>query len=141
MRNPDGYLDLLTWQSRRLHLGEPSLENGLLLIKQAVVVKGYRFEKGYEDKRVYQETMLAFRKILDPEKPTGYKPINFDVSKALWRESHALFHNLKTQIVEQSKPLMFDRLEFLRSEGVLPEDTIFPVDYCKSPVASPRVWR
>lgn len=146
VRDPDGYLDLLTWQSRRIRLGEPSAENGFLIIKQAVVIKGYRFEKNYQDKRVYQETMLAFKKVLDPKKPAGFKPINFDVNRALWRESHALFRNVRTLTVEQSKPLMFDWLEYLRSEDVLPQDAIFPVDYFglttkRSDPAKLLLWR
>lgn len=100
---PDGLLDYLTWQSRRLNL---SLENGDILI--------YRSQALTLDKEAI---------LFDPLKPyrhterDGYKIIRLSENRALWRDSTALFR------IPESKnrpPLVVDWLSFLVKDDVIP---------------------
>ncbi len=142
-RKTRGYLDLLTWQSRRIRLGEPENVEGVLVIKQAVVIKGNRFLENYGDRRVDEETMLAFKKNLDPKKQVGFQPIRFNTNRTLWRDSFALFQSIQGQ---QQKPLMFGWLNLLREENILSDDEVIPVDYfglstAKGKQAKLVLWR
>lgn len=83
-----GYLDLLTWQSRRVRL-LPEDGPGGTVVRQAVAMKGDQFPKGYQ-RRAY-ETMLAFRSRKDAKSAAEAWPaIEFVPDKAVWRDSHAL---------------------------------------------------
>lgn len=138
-RGAFGYLDLLTWQSRRIRLGSPFDEDGTLAVPQAVVIKGHRFPDKYE--RYDKETMLTFTRNRDPKsKREGYLPLGFNEDKALWRDAHALFHSIKD---EQSKPLMLGWLDRLREADALPEEAIIPLDFLGFSVsrAAPKYWR
>lgn len=138
-RSAVGYLDLLTWQSRRIRLGDPFIENGALAVSQAVVIKGCRFPDKYE--RYDKETMLTFMQNRDlKSKREGYLPLGFNEDKALWRDAHALFHSVKG---EQSKPLMLDWLDRLREAGAISEEAIIPLDFFGFSVsrAAPKYWR
>jgi CRISPR system Cascade subunit CasA len=86
-RRPDGPLDLLTWQCRRVLLLPE--EDGDLVVRRAVIMKGYQFP----DSSVLaaKEPMLAFWQILKP--PTGQDPnppVGFRPERAAWRDSLAL---------------------------------------------------
>lgn len=84
-RFPDGYLDLLTWQARRVLL-VPS-EDGSC-VAQAVVYKGEPLPEGYELRG--KDPALAFRKASDPKAPNPFPPLGFRPDKALWRDATAL---------------------------------------------------
>jgi len=75
-----GYLDYLTWQSRRIHLipeGEPTV------VSRCQIQQNLRLP----------ESPLIF----DPfkcylvDKDRGFRPLPLSTSKALWRDSHTLF--------------------------------------------------
>ena len=138
-RKPNGYLDLLTWQSRRLRLGAPVEKDGNLMVKQGVVIKGFRFPEKYE--RYDKETMLTFTRNRDPKsKREGFLPLSFDEGRVLWRDAHALFHSIKDQ---QAKPLMLDWLSELKDVGVLSEEDVVPIDFLGLNVdkGKPLFWR
>ena len=59
-RTPDGYVDLLTWQSRRIRLvPDVFVGSGEVVVERAVLMKGYQLDADFA--RHQAETMLAFR--------------------------------------------------------------------------------
>ena len=95
-RAPDGYLDLLTWQSRRIRLGPQEETDGRLVVRRATVMKGFQIRDGWP--RYQRETMVAFRKRLKP--PPGQEPwypVGFQENRALWRDSLAFLESLGDQ--------------------------------------------
>jgi CRISPR system Cascade subunit CasA len=95
---PGGYLDYLTWQSRRVHLyaeGDPplvrycQLQQGLKLADPALL-----------------DPLKCYRK--DPKR--GYVAITFREERALWRDSHAL---LDAAEEPNRRPGIFDWLAAL----------------------------
>jgi CRISPR system Cascade subunit CasA len=76
-RTPHGYIDWLTWQSRRVELA---------LSPDGSAVQGvvYCVAQGVELPPP-QDPMLAFR----VDKERGMVPIDFSESRALWRDCHA----------------------------------------------------
>lgn len=90
-RRPLGYLDWLTWQARRVRL-HPSLENGAIVVRHAVAMKGFQLPPGAFAQEY--ETMVAYReqkKAKPGESP--YLPIGFSPDRALWRDSLVLFES------------------------------------------------
>lgn len=117
-RAPAGYLDLLTWQSRRILLFP---DPGGQTVSRAAIMAGYRFPKGLDIRQ--RETQVAYSKResaarnQDPWSPVGFRP-----EKALWRDSEALLQGAgeKTQRARST-----GWLSILRSDGVLARDRIF----------------
>ncbi|WP_225931434.1 type I-E CRISPR-associated protein Cse1/CasA [Leptolyngbya sp. 7M] len=62
-RLPDGPIDLLTWQSRRVLLEPEQDENGNLIVRRSAALAGYSFPDGMEIHT--KETMQAFAKSKD----------------------------------------------------------------------------
>ncbi len=82
-RAPAGYLDLLTWQSRRVLLVPD--DDGM--VRRTVIMAGFGFPPGL-DPHDY-ETMAAF---VQRDK-LGWVPVGFRPEKALWRDSVALLQS------------------------------------------------
>ena len=124
-RYPKGYLDLLTWQSRRIRLIPEQDNAGQSIIKQVVIMKGNQFPDGYSLHN--NEPMLAFRKILKPGKGQDpWPPVAFQEDKALWRNSVNLF-----QSVEEERA----RLKILGWVSDLVEEDKLPRQACIQPGA------
>ncbi len=77
-RLPDGYLDYLTWQSRRILLA-PEGDAGVETVQ---VLQGDAIPVGEQ-----HDPMMAL-KCRDPER--GFMPLRVSTDRALWRDSHAL---------------------------------------------------
>jgi CRISPR system Cascade subunit CasA len=123
-RAPDGYLDLLTWQSRRIRLRAEAAPNGNILVRAAVIMKGFQFPSGFH---LYgKETMLAFFK---NQRAKGdqdpWPPLTFQEGRALWRDSTALFQSANE---ERSRPQNLQWLDELSLDGRLEGGLIFPLD-------------
>ena len=123
-RSPDGYIDLLTWQSRRIRLQPEIGEDGATVVKNVVIMKGFQPPDAFtlHDK----ETMLAFRRQLRAT-PGGnpWPVVTFTEERGLWRDSFALMHSAN----EDSKPpKVLEWLAELASEDILPHFAILPVD-------------
>lgn len=105
--HPQGYIDYLTWQSRRLHLIEPEEEaSGVLWCKRLQNLR-------LADERLSLDPFKCYRE----DKERGLTPLPVDPEKALWRDSHTLF-----QKTDQSKrrPEVFNFLadiEMARRRG------------------------
>lgn len=138
-RRPAGYLDLLTWQSRRIRLRPDTAEDKRLVVRQAVVMKGYQLPK-----RVYLrafETMAAFRKRKKPqpgEEP--WSPVRFAEDRALWRDSLALLQSVGE---ERERPKMLTWLNDLSEKGVKDFPSTIPLDFLGISTDRARVefWR
>jgi CRISPR system Cascade subunit CasA len=123
-RRPDGYIDLLTWQSRRIRLQPETAEDGCTVVKAAVIMKGFQLPANYTVHN--KETMMAFRS--NPNATRGQDPwpaVTFKESRALWRDSLAL---LGSSDGESEQPKTLAWLADLASDGVFPHSLIVPVD-------------
>jgi CRISPR system Cascade subunit CasA len=104
-RHPDGYLDLLTWQSRRVLL-VPERDGGSVVLRKVILMKGYQFPDGADLHA--KETMVAFQKRdkaqrgQDPWPPVGFRP-----ERALWRDSLVL---LQKSTEKRQRPRTVDEL-------------------------------
>jgi CRISPR system Cascade subunit CasA len=90
-RRPDGPLDLLTWQSRRVLLIAEE-RDGRVVVPRAVIMKGFQFPGGFS--LADSEPMVAFR--LNPKPAPGQEPkppLGFRPDRALWRDSLALLES------------------------------------------------
>lgn len=89
-RAPDGYLDMLTWQSRRILLfPNPNGET----VTRMTLMAGHRFPPGLLVRQY--ETMAAYRLRANPIKGTDpWAPVGFEPEKALWRDSSNLLQAL-----------------------------------------------
>jgi CRISPR system Cascade subunit CasA len=88
-RSPVGYLDLLTWQSRRILLIPETGQNCSTVVSTVVIMKGNQFPDDWPYRR--REPMVAFR---PSKKPSSVRdtwlPISFRPGRAVWRDSGAL---------------------------------------------------
>lgn len=83
---PDGYLDYLTWQSRKI-LFNPN--DGVNSIKSVQVDNGLKLDVAGEP--YTKNPMMQYTKI---EKPTNegapYRPLKFNEGRAIWRDSTSI---------------------------------------------------
>ncbi len=119
-RKVNGYVDLLTWQSRRILLQPERNIKGETVVKNTVIMRGFQFPKGYENYN--KETMMAFRK----SKTEGFYSVSFNENKALWRDSLSLFQTIEG---EQYRPKMLTWLNELVGEGFLERSNVFPIEF------------
>jgi len=126
-RYPLGYLDLLTWQSRRIRLFPDLESDGSLCVRRVVIMKGYQFPDGFTLSG--RETMLSFSKRRNPEPGQDpFPPLAFREDRALWRDSLALFQSVAGQ---RYRPKILDWLNELASEEagqIISRSTIIPLD-------------
>ncbi|MGI8468252.1 MAG: type I-E CRISPR-associated protein Cse1/CasA [Pyrinomonadaceae bacterium] len=130
---PVGYVDLLTWQSRRIRLKQKT-ELSKAVVGEVVVMKGNQIS---ELSSLYgKEQMACFRK--SPTK--GWTSISFQREKFLWRDSLSLFQSVEEK---SARPQILDWLNDLISNGKLPSDAIFPLEFFGLCVnkAKPLFWR
>ncbi|HXG84298.1 MAG TPA: type I-E CRISPR-associated protein Cse1/CasA [Pyrinomonadaceae bacterium] len=119
-RLPDGYVDLLTWQARRIFLQPEQTADGATIVKNSVIMRGYAMPKTVG--RHAKETMTAFR----ASKTEGFFPVGFSETRALWRNSMSL---LQTVAGEKNRPMMLDWLNDLVQAGKLSRADALPVDF------------
>ena len=92
---PLGYLDYLTWQSRRIQL----------IQSEDRTVMGCRLQQNY--KLDEGEHLSDPFKVYIKVKGKGFKPLNLNPNKALWRDSHAIFNQ---EIEENKRGALFNHL-------------------------------
>lgn len=123
-RKVGGYLDLLTWQSRRIRLKPEVSDKDVITVRYAVMMKGEQFIDGF--RRHLHETMVAFQHNKEATgKQDPFPAVGFSEDRALWRSSHALFQSLDQL---QSRPRMVDWLDQLANEGHLPRNRVLAMD-------------
>lgn len=94
--SPLGYLDYLTWQSRRIQL-IPS--------EDRKIVTECRLQQNY--KLAKDEVVFDPFKVYVRDKKEGYRHLNLNPNKALWRDSHAIFNQ---EIEENKEGTLFSHL-------------------------------
>lgn len=119
-RLPDGYVDLLTWQARRISLQPEQSADNETIVKNTVIMLGYSFPKSIG--RHTKETMTAFR----ASKTEGFYAVGFNENKALWRNSLSL---LQTVDGEKSRPKMLDWLDDLVADSYLNRSNALPIEF------------
>jgi len=125
-RWPRGYLDLLTWQSRRVRLHPELDEAGRIVVRRAVIMKGYQFPDGFQ--RQGRETMLAFTKRLKANAGEDPWPaVAFEEGRALWRDSLSLLQSVSEK---RRHPQTLAWLGTLVSHGAIDRAATLPVDFC-----------
>jgi CRISPR system Cascade subunit CasA len=139
-RMPAGYLDYLTWTSRRIWLRCEESGAGPQ-VTGAAILKGpyppWSSRKG-------KETMVAFRRDARARgKADPWPPIGFDEQRALWRESQALFSSLDTDATGYARPKTLDWLADLAHAGVDLVSACYNVDVLGlcSGQKKPEFWR
>jgi CRISPR system Cascade subunit CasA len=122
-RQPDGYVDLLTWQSRRILLLPEVTANGAIRVHGAALMKGYQFAEGFEQWST--ETMLGFRKNPDPKMSPPWFAISLDPDRLVWRDSQTL---LQAADDTGRRPKTLGWLDNLMGEGILEERLKVPLE-------------
>lgn len=112
-RMPDGWIDLLTWQSRRLEL---RFENGEVTGCVRCVGQGL-----HED--TPRDPMIAWR----IDEKYGYLPVGFDANRAFWRDAHALFQSAQ-QVKDVRRPQALEQLARRDLRDLLPFERRFTLD-------------
>jgi len=99
---PRGYLDYLTWQSRRIRL-IPGDGHGSLLIRRCQILQNLALPKPppLDPFKCYRAT-----------REKGLSPMPLNPDRALWRDSHALFQVQDTSL---KRPEVFNWVARIRS--------------------------
>ena len=123
-RLPYGYLDWLTWQSRRIRLKPETDDSGKFIIREVVIMKGFQLPDNQW--RHARETMIAFIKNEKPTKqnPEPWNAISFTEEKALWRNILAFLQSLSNK---RSQPKVMEWLADLKANGALLENQRLPI--------------
>lgn len=101
-RLPNGYLDYLTWQSRRVIL-ERTEDGGVASIH---MLQG----DALQSEGFFDPMMVLFCR--DPSK--GFLPLKFRQDRAMWRDSYAFFSN---QVEVVRRPLTVEHLARIQEAG------------------------
>ena len=134
-----GYLDLLTWQSRRIRLRPEVSEKGDLIVRTVVIMKGEQFLDGFA--RHGNETMVAFtRNAKATEKQDPWPPVGFSEDRVLWRDSLALFESTEDA---RQRPKTVTWLNNLADDRRLDRADVYRLDMfgLSSDQAKVLLWR
>ncbi len=109
-----GYLDQLTWVSRRVEL-----------IHEGPVVTGFinAVGKGMASDAP-RDPMVTYR--LDEER--GYVPVGIDLERGFWRDSNALFEAGRNESAPFRRPLAIDQVARAEAIDVLGSSAAFEVE-------------
>jgi CRISPR system Cascade subunit CasA len=138
-RLPDGYLDWLTWQSRRVRLKPTVGKDGKVTVCNIVIMKGFQLPKG-KWRRDY-ETMIPFRANKTAKKEEEpWPPVQFEEDKSLWRDSLSLLQSIRDS---RDRPRTVDWIADLKMTGALPKSlkvrlAVFGLSADQS---KPEFWR
>ncbi len=131
-RAPTGYLDMLTWQSRRIEL---VVSSGLIVGFVNAVGQGVA-EGGPRD------PMVAYFR----HDKLGLLPIGIDTDRAFWRDAGALFEAARRPDAPFERPRAIDLLSSIEALDILGREATFDVELLglsaeKSRVDAVRVER
>lgn len=119
VRHPAGYLDYLSWQSRRLWLSPLSTEGGEPRVAEAIISNAREFPRDYFFRNDSMVVYLRREKAKSNENP--WPALRFSEDRALWRDSIALLQSATD--VRQRAGVM-DHLQLCIEEGALAADTV-----------------
>lgn len=138
-RLPDGYVDLLTWQGRRVRLFPETNAVGETVVRSAAVMKGHGLPDGIHLRNF--ETMLAFSH--NPKAGKNQDPwpvLSLQPARAVWRDSTSLFQSTGA---DHQRPRILDWVADLAQDGYLPWSAAYSVDIygLATNRASVDLWR
>jgi CRISPR system Cascade subunit CasA len=123
VRRPDGYLDWLTWQGRRIRLQAERSEGGEVQVRHVVMVRGDEIPDSVN--REQFETMVAFRAMPSAKGvKDAWNPICFREAQSLWRQSLTLFQAV---VGQATPPRNLTWIAELKRAGVLTRARIYPL--------------
>jgi len=114
---PAGYLDYLTWQSRRLRLMPDEGENGNPGIRWVHILQGMAFPK----EQTPEDPMMAFTR----RKEAGFRAVRLSEGRALWRDSVALF---RTAGEDSRPPETIANVARAVRAGILPRERRYDLE-------------
>jgi CRISPR system Cascade subunit CasA len=121
-RIPSGWLDLLTWQSRRILLF-PEGDTAAPEVRNAAVMKGEAVSNSFALPE--KDSMMAWQRLPKAQKGASpWIPLSFREERAVWRDAHSLFGNFEEQSV---RPPILDWIGDLTDE-VLDESHRYALD-------------
>lgn len=133
---PEGYLDYLTWQGRRIHVvpeGEP------VRIAQCQIQQNLKLAGGSD---VFFDPFKCYK----VDVKAGTFPLGLSAERALWRDSHTLFQQAEPTL---QRPRLFNwlaRIDRLRRSGQIEARTeyslaVFGLATDPGKPASVTLWR
>ncbi len=113
-RMPFGWLDLLTWQSRRLELvvDDEAATGFVRAVGQGVV----------ED--CPRDPMVAYRR--DEER--GFVPLGLNPGRSFWRNANALFEATRGDAAQFDRPRTIDQAASREARAILGESSVYSVE-------------
>ncbi len=118
---PNGYLDYLTWQSRRIWLRPQLDHDNMLEVSQIVVSKGRQFPRDYHP----TDAMMAYTKREKAKASENPWPaIRLREHRAFWRDSTALFQSISEV---QQRPRTLDWIAQYADDGILPYERAYAI--------------
>jgi len=135
-RYPSGYLDILTWQSRRIRLLPAQDEVGPVTVSEVSVMKGESFPEGYDLHG--KDPMLAFRKHEKTNATWPWSPLTFRADRLLWRDS-AVFLQVSGSL--HARPRMLTWLAEVDRRSSSPLNLHALALVAKSGHNKPEFWR
>lgn len=113
-RVPRGWLDALTWLSRRIEL---VAESGRVVGWKKAAWQGVATEAA-------RDPMVAW---ISDEK-VGWRAVRIDSARAFWRNSHALFEGMAVAGGVRQRPAVLAQLARREARAVFPADRRFTLD-------------
>lgn len=113
-RMPTGWLDLLTWLSRRIEL---VVESGRVVGWKRAVWQGVSADAA-------RDPMVAW--VIDDK--TGARAVRIDTGRAFWRNSHALFEGAASHGKRHRRPATLAQLARSEARKVFPVEQRFHID-------------
>ena len=110
---PNGILDILTWQSRRILL-LPEIKASEIFVSNAYFAPGLGLPKSYQNPYYHTTHIVQGSKVT-------FRPLRFQISRVNWRDSATI---LETQTENVDVPLSVRLYKSLRADGVLVRNNI-----------------
>lgn len=114
-RVPFGYLDLLTWLSRRVELIE---ENGVV-VTGFINAVGQGLAEGSP-----RDPMVAYRR----HEKSGLLPVGIDIDRAFWRNASALFETARGDDSQFERPHAIDLVADHCAIDILGADAMYDIE-------------
>lgn len=130
IRDPEGLLDLWTWQSRRIRLFPEAIAEGVV-VTQVIVAAGDRLANGTPEwephtawRREGSTKSAAAKRKKDTNSPAAlWRPLRHTAGRAIWRGMHA-FLALESETTES-----FQTSDLINQLGALDAEKRIPDDY------------
>lgn len=110
---PDGMVDFLTWQSRRILL-IPNTSNWTIFVTSLFAAPGHGLVETFSNP-------FFHNRITQNEKTPSIKPMRFQEGRYLWRDSAAIL-DIKSKYVEPALPIRWESR--LKAHEILDEELI-----------------